>query len=114
VNRLEPMRPCNQQLTFDVSDDYGGRRAPDDQEADVAVDPVGVREIAERLGARRQTVAIWHHRGLLPPARWTVSGAPAWNWPDIERWAARTGRLPVGAADTTKTGAAGRRKGRRS
>jgi hypothetical protein len=50
--------------------------------------PVGVAEIAERLRVRQQTVAQWKLRGLLPPARWTVSRLPAWNWPDIERWAA--------------------------
>lgn len=49
-------------------------------------EPVGISEIAERLGQRRQTVAIWHHRGQLPDPRWTVSGNPAWEWADIDKW----------------------------
>lgn len=84
----------------DVNDDHG--RKP----ATLGVDPVGMVEIGERLGARRQTVAQWHYRGLLPPARWTVSGYPAWNWPDIERWARDTDRLPE-----TETKGARRRRG---
>ena len=84
----------------DVSDDHGRKPGA------LGVDPVGMVEIGERLGARRQTVAQWHYRGLLPPARWTVSGYPAWNWPDIERWARETERLPE-----PKTKGAGRRRG---
>lgn len=84
----------------DVSDDHG--RKP----GTLGVDPVGLVEIGERLAARRQTVAQWHYRGLLPPARWTVSGYPAWNWPDIERWARETARLPEKAK-----GAGSRRRG---
>lgn len=49
-------------------------------------EPVGISEIADRLEVRRQTVAIWHHRGQLPEPRWTVSGNPAWEWADIEKW----------------------------
>lgn len=84
----------------DVNDDHGRKPAA------LGVDPVGMVEIGERLGARRQTVAQWHYRGLLPPARWTVSGHPAWNWPDIERWARETDRLPE-----TETKGARRRRG---
>lgn len=56
-------------------------------------DPVGLAEIAERLGVRRQTAKDWKQRGLLPAPEGTVSGAPTWNWPTIERWARKTGRL---------------------
>ncbi len=56
------------------------------------VDPVGMVEIAERLGVRQQTVAMWKYRGLLPPPRWTVSRLPAWDWADILKWAKETGR----------------------
>ena len=58
----------------------------------MACQPVGAAEIAERLGVRPQTVAMWKLRGRLPAPRWTVHGLPAWNWPDIERWARATGR----------------------
>ena len=56
-------------------------------------DPVGVAEIADRLGVRQQTVAMWRYRKLLPEPRWSVSRQPAWDWRDIERWAKETGRL---------------------
>jgi predicted DNA-binding transcriptional regulator AlpA len=57
------------------------------------VEPVGALEIAGRLGVERETVVRWRKRGLLPEPRWTVSGNPAWEWRDVERWAERTGRL---------------------
>ena len=56
-------------------------------------EPVGLAEIADRLGVKRTTVDIWRNRERLPQARWTVGGRPAWNWPDIETWAKETGRL---------------------
>ena len=58
--------------------------------------PVGAAEIASRLGVRPQTVHTWRHRKLMPEPRWTVSGQPAWDWPEIEAWARRTGRLREG------------------
>ena len=54
--------------------------------------PVGISEIADRLGVQRATVDQWRHRGLLPDPRWTISGNPAWDWSDIETWAQETGR----------------------
>lgn len=57
------------------------------------VEPVGVLEIAERLGCKRETVAMWGYRGLLPEPPWRVSGQPAWDWAEIEEWARSTGRL---------------------
>lgn len=56
-------------------------------------DPVGVAEIADRLGVRRQTVAVWKVRGLLPEPEATVSGGPCWQWATIEEWAREEGRL---------------------
>jgi hypothetical protein len=36
----------------------------------------------------------WRSRAVqFPSPRWTVGGRPAWNWPDIEKWAKKTGRL---------------------
>jgi predicted GIY-YIG superfamily endonuclease len=56
--------------------------------------PVGALEVAGFLGVKRETVAMWKIRGLLPPARWVVSGEDAWDWAeDIEPWARQTGRL---------------------
>jgi len=69
----------------------GGLSIADLQQA--ACDPVGLAEIAVRLGVKRQTAGMWRHRGLLPEPSWVVSGQPAWNWPDVERWARQTGRL---------------------
>lgn len=61
--------------------------------ADLEVDPVGVADIAGRLGVKQQTVAQWKLRGLLPRPRWTVSGTPVWQWADVAVWARETGRL---------------------
>lgn len=58
-------------------------------------EPVGIIEIAHRLGVARATVDQWRQRGIgFPEPRWTVGGRPAWNWDDdIEPWARATGRL---------------------
>ena len=59
----------------------------------MACDPVGLTEIAERLGVQPETPQRWRMRDVMPEPRWTVSGRPAWDWPDVERWAKDTGRL---------------------
>jgi len=57
-------------------------------------DPVGLTEIAARLGVQEQSAHNWRTRGRLPEPRWTVGGRPAWDWHlDIHPWAATTGRL---------------------
>lgn len=58
----------------------------------MASDPVGTRDIAERLGVKPQTVAQWKVRGLMPEPRWTVSGQPCWEWADVLEWAKASGR----------------------
>ena len=70
-----------------------------------ADDIVGIKEMAERLGRRPQTAALWRHRGLLPPEEGTVSGAPAWRWETIARWAASTGRVDAVAEFVRPTAA---------
>jgi hypothetical protein len=58
--------------------------------------PVGYAGIATRLGVKPATVKQWRKRGLLPPARWTVGGAGAWDLYDqIIPWAEATGRAVV-------------------
>lgn len=53
-------------------------------------DPVGIRNIADRLGVPRPTVKGWNLRGLMPPPTYPdVSGNPAWEWSVIERWLER-------------------------
>ena len=59
------------------------------------MEPVGTREIAERLGVTRKAVEAWRVRNLgFPEPRWTVGGRPAWDWDDVEDWARKTRRLP--------------------
>jgi predicted DNA-binding transcriptional regulator AlpA len=54
------------------------------------MDPVGLAEIAVRLGVARQTVDNWRTKGVLPEPKWTVGGRPAWDWADIDAWAWKT------------------------
>lgn len=70
------------------------RRAAEDRARATAV-PVGLVEIADRLGVQRATVDQWRARGLLPEPRWTVGGRPAWSWLEIAEWATETGRLAI-------------------
>jgi hypothetical protein len=68
---------------------------------------VGPGEIAQRLGVKRPTVAVWRNRGLLPqPLAWIDDGTkgrsvkgrkpsqglPVWSWSAIRVWADATGR----------------------
>jgi hypothetical protein len=56
-------------------------------------DPVGIKEIGERLNVRRRTVDQWLQRRLLPDAQYVVGGRPAWEWSVVEAWARDSGRL---------------------
>ena len=64
------------------------------------VDPVAVKDIAERLGVKAQTVAQWRdrsRRGVLnlpfPEPALTVAERNIWEWPTVVAWAKATGRL---------------------
>jgi hypothetical protein len=61
------------------------------------VDPVGLQEIAERLGIPKQTPKTWNQRKVLPEPGGTVSGVPWWDWPVIEEWARKRGLPREGA-----------------
>ncbi len=58
-------------------------------------DLVGSTEIAERLGvAHPQLVHDWRRRHPdFPQPVASLRQALIWSWPDVERWARRTGRL---------------------
>lgn len=56
--------------------------------------PVGIPEVAEKLGVKRATVDQWIQREIFPAPDWTVGGRPAWDWSTVRRWAEETGRSP--------------------
>lgn len=63
-------------------------------------DPVGVLEIADRLGVQAATAHRWLQMdkttaklGIPEPTYPSVNGSRAWEWPEILRWAGETGRL---------------------
>jgi predicted DNA-binding transcriptional regulator AlpA len=69
---------------------------------DLAVDLVGIAEIAQRLGVSYATVVAWryrHRRQPRPP--WqpfpspikTFGRSPVFNWAEVQAWAKATGRL---------------------
>jgi len=61
---------------------------------DVPCDPVGEREIADRLGLARGTIHKWRQRGQLPAPEFTISGQPAWNWATVVDARLRHNRRP--------------------
>ena len=57
-------------------------------------EPVGVAEIAERLGVKDRSVHMWKRRERLPPPDYdSVNGCSAWEWTTILWWAGETDRL---------------------
>jgi len=56
---------------------------------------VGAAEIAQRLGVKRpQVVHDWRRRHAdFPEPVATLEQAMVWSWPDVARWAKKTGRL---------------------
>jgi predicted DNA-binding transcriptional regulator AlpA len=67
-------------------------------------DRIRAHEIAERLGvARPQVVHTWRRRYPdFPQPVGRLRQALVWAWPDVERWARKTGRLDT---STTQPGA---------
>lgn len=65
---------------------------------DAEPEPVGTLEIAQRAKVREITVRQWRaRRADFPKPRWTVSGAPAWDWREVRQWTRkprRAGRPP--------------------
>lgn len=62
---------------------------------DVALDLVGLPEIARRLNRHHVTVKAWHSSGTMPtPEAVVANRVPVWRWAVIEKWARSTGRLP--------------------
>jgi hypothetical protein len=57
---------------------------------------VGAAEIADRLGLSvPQTVHDWRRRHAdFPRPVAVLKMGMVWNWPDISKWAAQTGRAP--------------------
>jgi hypothetical protein len=58
---------------------------------------VGAHEIAERLDVfGPQVIHNWRRRYTdFPEPVAKLQTALIWSWPDIERWARQTGRLPA-------------------
>lgn len=65
-----------------------------------STDLVGATEIAERLAlAHGNLVHVWRRRYTdFPEPVAQLRQAMIWSWPDVERWARTTGRLPAGPA----------------
>jgi len=67
---------------------------PDLSEIGECGDPVGVLEMAKRLGIQDRSVHMIRRRGQLPrPDYEQVNGSRAWEWSTILWWAGETDRL---------------------
>jgi|GEM_PF-3412980 len=54
--------------------------------------PLGLAEIATRLGVARATAYKWQARGLLPAPDLALAMGPLWHAGTVDRWARETGR----------------------
>jgi predicted DNA-binding transcriptional regulator AlpA len=60
-------------------------------DVDNLIDTAG---IAERVGVQPSTIHQWRQRALTFPNPVRVFKiGPVWNWPEVERWLQRTGRI---------------------
>lgn len=66
---------------------------------------VGTAEIADRLGlSHTQTVHLWRRRYVdFPRPVAELRHALVWYWPEVEKWARTTGRMP-GQTDGRRAG----------
>lgn len=56
-------------------------------------EPVGVVDIAHRLGVKPGTVHAWVQRDEdFPIPRWEIGGQRLYSWPSVRAWAEATGR----------------------
>ena len=62
------------------------------------LDIVGIAEIAELTGIKRNTLVVWYGRGHLPEADAQLSCGLIWRRRKIERWLAGAGRERVARA----------------
>lgn len=56
------------------------------------IDPVGPKEIADRLEVSVNTVHSWRNRDAIIDPDVVISGVPVWSWDRIASWALETGR----------------------
>lgn len=78
---------------YDTHDMSGLMQGADVEVVEAEPEPVGTLEIAARARVREITVRQWRARHAdFPKPRWTVSGAPAWDWPEVRRWLRRPRR----------------------
>lgn len=55
--------------------------------------PIGIDDVARRLGVKADTVQKWRRRDVgFPLEAGSLSGAPYWWAADVDHWASKTGR----------------------
>ncbi|MGH3040715.1 MAG: helix-turn-helix transcriptional regulator [Gaiellaceae bacterium] len=61
---------------------------------------VGLTEIAEAFGVRRNSAWRWSKRPDFPPPAARLSHGPVWRRRDVDAWAKKTLPLPTGRPRT--------------
>lgn len=57
-------------------------------------DLIGLTDIADMLGVKRETPGIWRYRGVLLEPDLVVGRKPMWLRERVVAWARETGRWP--------------------
>ncbi len=52
----------------------------------MALNLIGLQEIAKLLGISQATLRSWRHRGKLPKEDYIVSGNPVWEYKKFEQY----------------------------